>query len=59
MGATFLALECVAIALYAGLGATLGERLRNGTAARWFNRLSGSLMIGFGCLLLLARRPAS
>lgn len=59
MGASFLLLETVAIALYAGLGAKLGERLRGGAMLRWFDRLSGSMMIGFGALLLLARRPAS
>lgn len=59
MGGTFLALETVAITFYAGLGAKLGQKLRGGSASRWFNRVSGSLMIGFGCLLFLARRPAS
>jgi threonine/homoserine/homoserine lactone efflux protein len=59
MGASFLVLETIAIALYAGLGAKLGETLRGSPVLRWFDRLSGGLMIGFGGLLLLARRPTA
>jgi threonine/homoserine/homoserine lactone efflux protein len=58
LGATFLALETVAIALYALLGARMRTLARDGRAMRWFNRASGSMMIGFGLLLAAARRPA-
>ncbi|MDJ1159707.1 LysE family translocator [Chelatococcus sp. SYSU_G07232] len=59
MGTTFLLLEVVAIAIYAFFGARLASLARGGKALTWFNRASGSLMIGFGVMLALARRPAS
>ena len=58
LGATFLVLETVAIALYALLGARMRTLARGGRAMRWFNRASGGMMIGFGLLLAFARRPA-
>ena len=59
LGLTFLVFELVAIALYALLGARM-RRLANGSRAmRWFNRISGSMMVGFGLLLALTRRPAA
>jgi threonine/homoserine/homoserine lactone efflux protein len=58
LGATFLVLETVAIALYALLGARMRTLARGGRAMRWFNRASGGTMIGFGLLLAFARRPA-
>ncbi|RZL97542.1 MAG: LysE family translocator [Variovorax sp.] len=57
LGATFLVLETVAIALYALLGARMRTLARGGRALRWFNRASGGTMIGFGLLLAVARRP--
>lgn len=49
----------VAIALYAMLGARM-RRLANGSRAmRWFNKVSGSMMVGFGLLLAFTRRPAA
>jgi threonine/homoserine/homoserine lactone efflux protein len=57
LGATFLVLETIAIALYALLGARMRTLARDGRAMRWFNRMSGSMMIGFGLLLAVARRP--
>ncbi|MFJ2987250.1 LysE family translocator [Collimonas sp. NPDC087041] len=59
LGAIFLLLELVAIAIYAALGARLGSLAQVGNSFRWFNRASGSLMIGFGLLLAFLRRPAS
>lgn len=59
MGTTFLALEAVAIALYAFFGARLGALARGSRALGWFNRVSGSLMIGFGVMLVFARRPTA
>ena len=58
LGATFLALEVVAIAIYALLGAKLGAAMARGRAMVWFNRVSGSLMVAFGILLAFTRRPA-
>ncbi|WP_418118398.1 LysE family translocator [Variovorax sp. 350MFTsu5.1] len=58
LGLTFLVFELVAIALYALLGARM-RRLANGSRAmRWFNRISGSMMVGFGVILAFTRRPA-
>jgi threonine/homoserine/homoserine lactone efflux protein len=54
-----LLLELVAITVYSVIGARLGT-LANGTRGfRWFNRVSGSLMIVFGVLLAFLRRPAA
>jgi threonine/homoserine/homoserine lactone efflux protein len=59
LGLTFLVFELVAIALYAMLGARM-RRLADGSRAmRWFNRVSGSMMVGFGLILAFTRRPAA
>ncbi|MDP9893371.1 threonine/homoserine/homoserine lactone efflux protein [Variovorax boronicumulans] len=59
LGTTFLVFELVAIALYAMLGARM-RRLANGSRAmRWFNKVSGSMMVGFGLILALTRRPTA
>ena len=58
LGATFLALELVAIAIYALIGARLRFLTGNPRGFVWLNRVSGSLMVGFGMLLALLRRPA-
>ncbi len=52
----FLALEFVAIALYALLGRV--ARTFMASHLPWFQRVSGTGMIGFGALLLLAKQPA-
>jgi threonine/homoserine/homoserine lactone efflux protein len=59
LGATFLILELVAIAIYAAIGAYLGAMTNDARGFRWFNRISGSTMIGFGLLLAFLRRPAT
>lgn len=59
LGLSFLVLEVVAIALYALLGARVRRLARGGPAMRWFNRASGSMMVGFGLLLAAARRPGA
>jgi threonine/homoserine/homoserine lactone efflux protein len=59
LGATFLMLELVAIAIYAVIGARLGALANGARGFRWFNRVSGSIMIGFGLLLAFLRRPAT
>ncbi len=58
LGVTFLVFEVVAIALYAMLGARM-RRLADGSRAmRWLNRVSGTMMVGFGLVLAFTRRPA-
>jgi threonine/homoserine/homoserine lactone efflux protein len=59
LGASFLVLEGVAITVYALIGARLGRAFRTARPFRWFNRISGGMMIGFGLLLAAARRPAA
>jgi threonine/homoserine/homoserine lactone efflux protein len=59
LGATFLVFELVAIAVYALLGARLGTMAGRSGGLRWFNRVSGALMIGFGLLLAFVRKPAA
>ncbi|WP_244813750.1 LysE family translocator [Caballeronia sp. Lep1P3] len=59
LGAIFLVLELAAIVVYAALGARLGSLSRGARGFSWFNRVSGTLMIGFGVLLALVRRPAA
>lgn len=58
LGATFLVLELVAIAVYALIGARLRFITANPQGFVWLNRASGSLMVGFGMLLAVVRRPA-
>lgn len=59
LGAVFLALELVAIALYAYAGTRLSGVMRQARGLRWINRISGATMIAFGAMLALARRPVS
>ncbi len=60
LGAIFLLLELVAIVIYATLGARLGLLSKGARGFfKWFNRVSESLMIGFGVMLAFVRRPAS
>jgi len=59
LGSTFLMLELVAIAIYAVIGARLGTLANGSRGFGWFNRVSGSVMIGFALLLAFLRRPAT
>ncbi|PUA19336.1 LysE family translocator [Glaciimonas sp. PCH181] len=59
LGATFLLLELVAIAIYALIGARLRIFTNSAKGFRWFNRVSGSMMIAFGVVLAFLRRPAA
>lgn len=52
-------LELVAIVTYAVIGARLRSLATNPKGFMWLNRASGSLMIGFGVLLAMLRRPAA
>jgi threonine/homoserine/homoserine lactone efflux protein len=42
-------------AVYAGLGARIGEKLRSEGVARAFNRLTGGVFVGFGAMMALLR----
>ncbi|MDN3525279.1 LysE family translocator [Halomonas sabkhae] len=57
VGAIFLVLEIVAVALYATLGLGLGRWLSN-RILPWFNRVSGVAMMGFGAMLAFMKRPS-
>ncbi len=55
-GVIFLLLEVIAIAAYAYVGTRLSGVMQNASGLRWVNRISGSMMIGFGVILAVARR---
>jgi threonine/homoserine/homoserine lactone efflux protein len=59
LGLTFLVFEVFAVMVYSFIGAKLGRYLRDSRVLTWFNRTSGTMMIGFGIALMLTRRPAS
>jgi threonine/homoserine/homoserine lactone efflux protein len=59
LGLTFLGFEMFAIVVYSFIGAKLGRYLRNGRVLKWFNRTSGTMMIGFGLALMFTRRPTA
>lgn len=58
MGATFLALETIAIAIYAISGRQLGSIIQSGPGRRFFNRISGGTLIGAGTVLAMTKRMA-
>ncbi|TWI55475.1 threonine/homoserine/homoserine lactone efflux protein [Pseudomonas duriflava] len=58
LGAAFLLMECIAIALYAFAGMRLGRLLAGARAKRLFNRGCAALLGSAGLGLLLSRRPA-
>ena len=58
LGAAFLILEVVAMALFAAVGAQLKNFVRHQRGLRLVNRASGIALIGAGILLAFARRPA-
>lgn len=55
LGATFIALEAVAILIYATAGRFAAAFAS--TKLHWFQRASGGGMIAFGLLLLFSRQP--
>lgn len=57
LGAIFLALEVVAILIYAALGQFAASMASD--RLHWFQRVSGAGMIFFGVLLLFAPQPAA
>ncbi|MHA7968169.1 LysE family translocator [Rhizobium sp. CAU 1783] len=58
LGTIFLVLELAAIAVYAFIGSHLGRFAGRPSVFAWMNKASGGLMIAFGAMLALARRPA-
>ncbi|HTH60021.1 MAG TPA: LysE family translocator [Paraburkholderia sp.] len=56
LGASFLVLETVAIALYSLAGVFLGRWLTRASVRRWFNRCCGSFLGLIGVSFLLVRR---
>ncbi|SDR54960.1 Threonine/homoserine/homoserine lactone efflux protein [Paraburkholderia tuberum] len=56
LGASFLVLEWVAIALYSWAGMYLGKWLMRAKIRRWFNRCCGGFLAAIGVSFLLFRR---
>ncbi|MBB5417726.1 threonine/homoserine/homoserine lactone efflux protein [Paraburkholderia atlantica] len=56
LGASFLVLEWVAIALYSWAGMYLGKWLMRAKIRRWFNRCCGGFLAAIGVSFLLVRR---
>jgi threonine/homoserine/homoserine lactone efflux protein len=56
LGASFLVLEWVAIALYSWAGMHLGKWLVRAKVRRWFNRCCGAFLAVIGASFLLVRR---
>ncbi|MFL9874432.1 LysE family translocator [Paraburkholderia megapolitana] len=56
LGASFLVLECIAIALYSWAGMYLGKWLTRSKVRRWFNRCCGTFLGVIGISFLLVRR---
>ncbi|HKT98351.1 MAG TPA: LysE family translocator [Paraburkholderia sp.] len=56
LGASFLVLEWVAIALYSLAGMYLGRWLTRESVRRWFNRTCGAFLGAIGVSFLLVRR---
>ena len=57
VGATFLLLEIVTVGIYGGVGRYMAHMANRGRMMQWLNRASGTMMIAFGILLALVRRP--
>ncbi|MBV8629125.1 MAG: LysE family transporter, partial [Paraburkholderia sp.] len=55
LGASFLVLEWIAIALYSAAGMYLGRWLTRAKVRRWFNRCCGSFLGAIGLSFLLVR----
>jgi threonine/homoserine/homoserine lactone efflux protein len=59
LGASFLVLEWLAIALYSGAGMYLGKWLAQAGVRRWFNRCCATFLGAIGVSFLLVRRAQS
>jgi threonine/homoserine/homoserine lactone efflux protein len=56
LGASFLVLEWVAVALYSWAGMYLGKWFVRAKVRRWFNRVCGGFLAAIGVSFLLVRR---
>lgn len=52
---TFAVIEVSWYAVYAGLGARIGDKLKSASVAQAFNRLTGGVFVGFGAMMALVR----
>ncbi|SAK95185.1 amino acid transport protein [Caballeronia hypogeia] len=52
---TFAVIEVSWYAVYAGLGARIGDKLKSANVAKAFNRLTGGVFVGFGAMMALVR----
>jgi threonine/homoserine/homoserine lactone efflux protein len=59
LGGVALALEFVAVVIYAFAGGRLGRFTRSPQGLSLVNRISGAALVAAGLALLAARRPAS
>ena len=52
---TFAVIEVSWYAVYASLGARIGDKLKSANVAQAFNRLTGGVFVGFGAMMALVR----
>jgi threonine/homoserine/homoserine lactone efflux protein len=57
MASPYLLLEFIAVCIYAILGARRSIFTYRPQIFQWLNRLSGTLLIGFGAMLAFVRCP--
>lgn len=57
LGAAYMVFESISMATYSFAGSRLKVLLKNARAIRWVDRLSGSMMVGFGIALAATQRP--
>ena len=57
LGAAYMVFESISMATYSFAGSRLKTLLKNARAIRWVDRLSGSMMVGFGIALAATQRP--
>lgn len=57
LGAAYMVFEGISMATYAFAGSRLKSILKNARAIRWVDRVSGSMMVGFGIALAATQRP--
>lgn len=52
---TFAVIEVSWYAVYAGLGARIGDKLKSASVVQTFNRLTGGVFVGFGAMMAFVR----
>ena len=58
IGVVFMALEIIALAIYAISGRQLAAVIQSVPGRRLFNRISGGILAGAGAALIMAKRTA-